>query len=446
MPDYKISELNNSSILQPTDLTVVARSGTSTKKLELSALWEACLDGSLNTNNTAVFDQSVNVIGNTILGNSSLNSTSVNGDLSAKNNLVVGENLSVNGNLIINGTNFKTLTGVLDTKIQTLDTKTNSLSSSIQTFIMGGPPGSTVNIGGGTNTIILGGGTNTTIVSGNLTTTGNASISGSLSVGNVIYTPNGNSNQWTSTYTTVQNNSGNWNSAYTNVVANSGNWNSAYTNVVANSGNWNSVFNSYTALSSNFTNTSTGVNTVSSNLQNVTTIINSLSSNWQNTFTTVQNNSGNWDYQGTDLKALSSNWQNTFTTVQNNSGNWDLGAEENFIIACSDETTNLNAILSIVSFRMPYQLNLLEVKASVNTAPISQPIILDINCNGVSIFSSRLVIDATETTSKTSSSPYLIINPLLPDDSVITIDADQVGGISSPGNGLKVTFKGRRIA
>jgi hypothetical protein len=101
MTDYKISELNTSSTPQPTDLTVVVRTGTSTKKLELSGLWEACLDGSLNTNNTAVFKQDVTVQGNVILGDNSFDRTTINGILSAKNNTVIDNNLTVKGNTVL---------------------------------------------------------------------------------------------------------------------------------------------------------------------------------------------------------------------------------------------------------------------------------------------------------------------------------------------------------
>jgi hypothetical protein len=101
MTDYKISELNTSSTPQPTDLTVVVREGTSTKKLELSGLWEACLDGSLNTDNIAVFKQDFAVQGNTILGDSSFDRTTINGTLSAKNNTVIDNNLTVKGNTIL---------------------------------------------------------------------------------------------------------------------------------------------------------------------------------------------------------------------------------------------------------------------------------------------------------------------------------------------------------
>lgn len=84
MTSYKISELNSSSVtqLQPDSLTVVIESGT-TKKIELSGVWEACLDGSLNTNNTAVFKQNVTVNNDlSVNGDSELNSiilTSPNG-------------------------------------------------------------------------------------------------------------------------------------------------------------------------------------------------------------------------------------------------------------------------------------------------------------------------------------------------------------------------------
>jgi hypothetical protein len=95
MTDYKISEHNTSSAPQPTDLTVVVREGVSTKKLELSGLWEACLDGSLNTDNVAVFKQDLAVQGDTTLGDSFLDTTTINGDL------LINNNLKINGDTVL---------------------------------------------------------------------------------------------------------------------------------------------------------------------------------------------------------------------------------------------------------------------------------------------------------------------------------------------------------
>lgn len=81
MPGYKISQLNPSTSANPRHLIPVADSGTSTTKLELSSLWEACLDGTLNDNNTAIFKQNVTIQDNTILGTNTLNTTTINGSL-----------------------------------------------------------------------------------------------------------------------------------------------------------------------------------------------------------------------------------------------------------------------------------------------------------------------------------------------------------------------------
>jgi hypothetical protein len=62
MRDLRISELIPSTDPQPQNLIPFA-DGASTYKLELSSLWQACLDGTLNSSNTAVFLQNVHVSG-----------------------------------------------------------------------------------------------------------------------------------------------------------------------------------------------------------------------------------------------------------------------------------------------------------------------------------------------------------------------------------------------
>jgi hypothetical protein len=55
------------------------------------------------------------------------------------------------------------------------------------------------------------------------------------------------------------------------------------------------------------------------------------------------------------------------------------------IVACSDEGTALTTGTAKVTFRMPYNMKLTEVRASVGTAPTDATIIVDINEGGSTI-------------------------------------------------------------
>jgi hypothetical protein len=119
--------------------------------------------------------------------------------------------------------------------------------------------------------------------------------------------------------------------------------------------------------------------------------------------------------------------------------------EDYFVIAASDETTNLGVGTNKVFFRMPYAATLLAVKATVNTASTgSTPaIIVDINEDGTSVLGTKLSIDESEKTSTTAATAATITDSALADDAEITIDIDQVGA-TTPGKGLKVYLKTRR--
>jgi hypothetical protein len=118
-----------------------------------------------------------------------------------------------------------------------------------------------------------------------------------------------------------------------------------------------------------------------------------------------------------------------------------------FVIAVSDESTDLTDGPNKVYFRMPYAGTLLAVRASVNTAPTDANIEVDIyeNTGGgpVSVLSTVLSIDASEKTSTTAAVPAVISDSALADDAEITIDIDQVGSTVA-GKGLKVYMKVRR--
>lgn len=117
--------------------------------------------------------------------------------------------------------------------------------------------------------------------------------------------------------------------------------------------------------------------------------------------------------------------------------------QEAFIVSASDEVSDLTTGSEKVTFRIPYNFLLQEVRGSVTTAPTGSSIVVDLNVDGVSILSTPLSIDATETTSQTASTLPVISSPVISDNSEVTIDIDQVGS-SVAGVGLKVTLSGRR--
>jgi hypothetical protein len=112
-------------------------------------------------------------------------------------------------------------------------------------------------------------------------------------------------------------------------------------------------------------------------------------------------------------------------------------------IAASDETTDLTTGTAKATFRMPYDMTLTDVRASLTTATTGANLIVDINQNGSSVLSTEISIDATETSSVTAATPPVISTSALTDNAVITIDIDQIGS-GDAGAGLKVWLIGTR--
>jgi len=119
------------------------------------------------------------------------------------------------------------------------------------------------------------------------------------------------------------------------------------------------------------------------------------------------------------------------------------GSVQAIIIAVGDETSDLTTGTNKVRFRMPYPFTLSEVRANVNTAPTGANIVVDINESGSSILSTKLSIDATESTSTTAATPAVISDAALADDAEMSIDIDQVGSTIA-GAGLKVALIGTK--
>ena len=116
-----------------------------------------------------------------------------------------------------------------------------------------------------------------------------------------------------------------------------------------------------------------------------------------------------------------------------------------FMIACSDEDTAIDSTGTKVTFRMPYAFTVTAVRASLTTAGTGANLFtVDISEAASSILSTKITIDATETTSTTATTPPVISDSALADDSQITIDVDQLdsGGVAA---GLKVYIIGYRV-
>ena len=124
-------------------------------------------------------------------------------------------------------------------------------------------------------------------------------------------------------------------------------------------------------------------------------------------------------------------------------GATSLDLNESFIVAASDETTDLTVDTKKVTFRMPYAFTLTEVRASVTAAPTGSVITVDINEDTVTILSTKLTIDATEKTSETAAIAAVISDASLADDAEISIDIDTIGSTIA-GAGLKVTLIGAK--
>ncbi len=113
--------------------------------------------------------------------------------------------------------------------------------------------------------------------------------------------------------------------------------------------------------------------------------------------------------------------------------------------AISDEDSDLETGTGVFTFRMPYPFYVIEVRASVKTAPTGARLKFDINEEGVSILDSELMIDEGEKTSVTAGIPVVAIGDnFLADDAEITVDIDQIGSTVA-GAGGKITFLGFKV-
>ena len=115
---------------------------------------------------------------------------------------------------------------------------------------------------------------------------------------------------------------------------------------------------------------------------------------------------------------------------------------ETIIISLTGEDESAT-VSKQVRFRMPYAMTITGARASVKDAPIGSDLIIDIDETGSSIFSTLLSIDDGEKTSTTATTPVVISDSSLADDSEIIVNIDQIGS-GTAGTGVKVYMLGFR--
>lgn len=114
-------------------------------------------------------------------------------------------------------------------------------------------------------------------------------------------------------------------------------------------------------------------------------------------------------------------------------------------LACSDLTTPIQAGTSVAYFRATEAFTITGVRASLLVASSSGAVDVDVKKNGVSIFTTRVTIDATEKTSLTATTPAVISTTSVADDDEMTVDIVSPGDSPADAAGLIVTIFGTPV-
>jgi len=119
---------------------------------------------------------------------------------------------------------------------------------------------------------------------------------------------------------------------------------------------------------------------------------------------------------------------------------------EALIIAASDETTVLDVADGKTEFQMPYGFTLTDVRATLTTAGTTSGVTtIDIEDDGVSIFSTLLTIDFGEKTSTSAAAAFDFVasasSIAVADESVMKINVDAISGGATEA-GLKIYLIG----
>jgi hypothetical protein len=187
----------------------------------------------------------------------------------------------------------------------------NDIDQGIEVFHIGGANGTHPNVGVKTSTPNV-----------------DFTVNGAISASSTIYDASGNSNQWNSTYSTVQTNSAtNWNYQGTDIKALTGNWQNTYTTVSSYSATWGRQTLSFNESNAQLTisdGNTVSLSALSGGNRSITGAYLPLSGGTitgvLSTTNTIYTNNGNSDQ-----------WNNTYSTVQTSSGSWGGGGEKTAI-------------------------------------------------------------------------------------------------------------------
>ena len=144
-------------------------------------------------------------------------------------------------------------------------------------------------------------------------------------------------------------------------------------------------------------------------------------------------------------KGIGSNSQLLFADSSDATGNVWSNNTTSFVIACSDEISDLETGDDKAQIQLPFAFELTSISANVNIASTGADINIQVQEDGANIMSGvGITIDATETSSETSATPPTITDSTLASNSIISVDLDQIGS-GDTGTGLKVNLIGYRI-
>lgn len=113
-------------------------------------------------------------------------------------------------------------------------------------------------------------------------------------------------------------------------------------------------------------------------------------------------------------------------------------------LACSQLDSDLAVTTKASAFTINKAMDQLEVFIDVSESPVGSDIIVDITKNAVSIFSTKVSIDAGEKTSRTATTPYALSSDSFAIGDEVVVKIDQVGS-TTPGKDLVLTLYGRML-
>ena len=123
----------------------------------------------------------------------------------------------------------------------------------------------------------------------------------------------------------------------------------------------------------------------------------------------------------------------------------DLARKETFIIALSGEKTNLTVDTLVGHIYAPYPFQIVDIFVSTTEAPTGATVIYDIKKNFTSIFSTKISIDASEKTSLTAATAYVLTGTTtFAKGDYLSIRCDQIGSTLT-GKGGQIVINVKRL-